>query len=108
MSDYLFIESRSLLDSADVAINIDTACNLKKQGHNVTLFLVQNGVIPARRGARNEALQQAKDAGINLLADDFSLRERGIGNGDLAHGISPSPLETVVDSLAAGAKTLWH
>jgi len=108
MSDYLFIESRCPLDSADVAMNIDTACNLANQGNNVTLFLVQNGVIPARRGAKNEAIQQAKDAGITLLADDFSLRERGIGNEDLAQGISPSPLEAVVDSLAAGAKTLWH
>lgn len=108
MSDYLFIESRCPLDSADVAINIGTACNLKEQGHNVTLFFVQNGVIPVRRGARDEAIEQARDCGITLLADDFSLRERGIGNEDLVQGISPSPLETVVDSLAAGAKTLWH
>ena len=108
MSDYLFIESRSSLDTTDVAINIETACNLKQQGHNVILFLVQNGVIPARSGASNNAITQAKDAGVTVLADDFSLRERGIDNTQLAQGISPSPLETVVDALAAGTKTLWH
>ena len=108
MTDYLFIESRCPLDSADVSINIETACNLARRGHEVTVFLVQNGVIPARFGARAEVLDTAKDAGVRILADDFSLRERGIGNSDLSPGISPSPLESVIDSLAAGAKTLWH
>lgn len=108
MSDYLFIESRSTLGATDTAINIEMACNLREQGHKVTLFLIQNGVIPARSGASNSPLEQAMDAGVTVLADDFSLRERGIDNSQLAQGISPSPLETVVDALAAGTKTLWH
>lgn len=108
MSNYLFIESRGALDSADVGFNIETACHLKSQGHNVTLFLIQNGVIPARRGARNEAITQASDRGVTVLADNFSLRERGIDTDELAKCVAPSPIEAVVDALAAGAKTLWH
>lgn len=108
MTDFCFIESNNLLDGGDVAIQIETACALAKRGHDVTLFLVQNGVMPARRGARNDLLTTAANAGVRILADDFSLRERGIGNEDLASGICASPLESVVDSLAAGAKTIWH
>jgi hypothetical protein len=43
-----------------------------------------------------------------LLADDFSLRERGIGNDQLRSQIAPAPLETVVDALVRGAKVIWH
>jgi hypothetical protein len=41
-----------------------------------------------------------------VLADDFSLAERGIAK--LADDISKSPIDVVVDHLAAGHKTLWH
>ena len=100
--------SGSPLDAADVAINVANACNLAKRGHSVVLFLVQNGVLPVRRGANAETIAAAIDAGVTVLADDFSLRERGIGSDELATGISASPLESVVDFLASGAKTVWH
>ena len=44
---------------------------------------------------------------MEVLADDFALRERGI-EGKLTEGVTPAPLDTVVDQLAAGRKTLWH
>ena len=108
MSDYCFIESNSPLDSSDVAINIGTTCNLAQRGNNVVLFLVQNGVIPARQGVRSDTITAAVEAGVTVLADDCSLRERGIGAHELAPGVSASPLESVIDNLAAGAKTVWH
>jgi len=43
---------------------------------------------------------------VKVLADDFSLKERGISK--LAEGIAASPIDVVVDHLAAGHKTLWH
>ncbi|MEO0998419.1 MAG: DsrE family protein [Pseudomonadota bacterium] len=108
MIEYLFIESRSALETAEVALSTETAAGLARQGHPVTVFLVQNGVLPARRGASTDAFETARQAGVRILADDFSLRERGIGMDELTRGFASSPLETVVDSLAAGAKTLWH
>ncbi len=108
MIEYLFIESRSALETTEVALGAGTAAALARQGHPVTVFLLQNGVLPARRGASTDAFAAARQAGVRILADDFSLRERGIGVSELAEGIASSPLETVVDSLAAGAKTLWH
>ena len=43
---------------------------------------------------------------MKILADDFSLRERGISK--LAEGVVAAPIDVVVDHLEAGHKTLWH
>jgi hypothetical protein len=44
-----------------------------------------------------------------LLADDFSLRERGIKPEELAHGVHESEIETLVDAIAqANTKAIWH
>ena len=47
-------------------------------------------------------------AKVRILADDFSLRERAINKEALKAGVSPSPIDEVVDLLAVGAKALWH
>ena len=108
MTKYLLIESRDPFDSNDVANYYDLATNLVKEGNEVTLFLVQNGVFPARPGARSDGLTQTAQAGVQVLADEFSLRERGIAAGRLADGVSAAPLDTVIDQLAEGRKALWH
>ncbi len=43
-----------------------------------------------------------------MLADDFSLRERGIDAGSLKKGVGSGAIDEVVDLLAGGAKALWH
>ena len=69
---------------------------------------MQNGGLPARRSALSEPLEAAAKAGVEVLADDFSLRERGINGDRLVPGIKAAPLETVIDQLAEGRKALWH
>ena len=108
MAAYLLIESRDPFDSADVANNYRLAADLVRQGNEVTLFLVQNGVLPARPGVAAKGLSGVVDAGVSVLADDFSLRERGIDAGNLCDGVSAAPLDIVVDHLADGAKAIWH
>ncbi len=108
MAHYLLIESRDPFESNDVGNLYDLAGALAKSGHTVTLFLVQNGVLPARPGRRSSALGALADARVQVLADAFSLRERGIAPDRLAAGVRPAPLDVVVDCLAEGAKALWH
>lgn len=108
MSKYLLIESRDPFDSSDVTFSYNLAADLKKAGNEVTLFLVQNGVLPARPSTQSKSLTSVAQAGVEVLADDFSLRERGIGSDRLAEGVSAAPLETVIDQLAEGRKVLWH
>lgn len=108
MAKYLLIESRDPFDSKDVASYYELASGLAEQGNLVTLFLVQNGVLPARKSIQSQTLTDVANSGVRVLADDFSLRERGIGNDRLTDGVKASPLDVVIDSLADGAKTMWH
>jgi predicted peroxiredoxin len=108
MAKYLLIESRDPFENNIVARQYDLAANLVKEGNEVTLFLVQNGVLPARPGSRSSLLSNAALAGVQVLADDFSLRERGISANKLADGVTAAPLSVVIDQLADGRKTLWH
>lgn len=108
MAKYLLIESRDPFESADAAHYVDLAKGLVKEGHAVTLFLVQNGVLPARPCTKSAPLADAAKAGVEVLADDFSLRERGIDPQRLAQGVKAAALDVVVDQLAEGRKALWH
>ena len=108
MSQYLLIESRDPFESNDTEFCRDLAARLARRGHEVTLFLVQNGVLPARMSAHSAKLTDLAGKGVRVLADEFSLRERGIAGDRLAAGVQPAPLDIVVDQLADGAKALWH
>lgn len=108
MGRYLLIESRDPFDGNDVANYYDLARELLREGNTVTLFLVQNGVLPARPGARSQALAETARSGVKVLADEFSLRERGIPANGLVEGIVAAPLDVVVDELVAGVKAIWH
>jgi len=107
MADYLLIASREPFEESDVIDYYALAAALAKEG-TTTLFLVQNGVLPARPCAQASRLTQLAAAGIHVLADEFSLRERGIRADRLAPGVAPAPLDVVVEHLAAGTKVLWH
>jgi predicted peroxiredoxin len=49
------------------------------------------------------------EAGVTVLADDFSLRERGIGAGELGPGVQEASMGTLVDlMMRPHTKTIWH
>jgi len=108
MSKYLLIESRDPFETRDVDYCYELAEGLARAGNAVTLFLVQNGVLPARLSARSKVLSDLIKAGVEVLADEFSLRERGIPKDRLPAGVKAAPLDIVVDQLAEGRKALWH
>jgi len=109
MTNYLFIESRDPFESLDVRFVAEAAQALKERGHAVTVFLVQNGVLAARRAARDSHLARLAQAGVALLADDFSLQERGIETAALRPGVRPTSIDAVVTALATEqTKAIWH
>jgi len=109
MTNYLFIESRDPFESRDTEFLEQTATALKQRGHEVTVFLVQNGVLAVRKNGRENYLGRLAGAGITLLADDFSLCERGIQPTELQPGIQPSGMETLVNALVSeNTKAIWH
>ena len=107
MTAYIFIESRDPFESRDTKFVEETAIAVKERGHNVTVFLVQNAVLAARKNTRQ--LERLTEAGVRLLADDFSLRERGIKPDELTEGIRESGIDTLVGAIAqANIKAIWH
>jgi hypothetical protein len=107
MASYLFIESRNPWEAGGVERIYGLARDLARDGHEVVLFLVQNGVLPARRGAAAPGLA-ALPGTVRVLADEFSLRERAIPRAELREGVEPAGLERVVTALAAGARAVFH
>ncbi|MCM3869410.1 MAG: DsrE family protein [Pyrinomonadaceae bacterium] len=109
MTHYVFIESRDPFESRDTRFVEETATALKQRGDEVTVFLVQNGVLAARQNARDNSLARMAAAGVSLLADDFSLSERGIQPAELRPGIERSGIEHLVDVLVQDhTKAIWH
>ncbi len=109
MTNYVFIESRDPFESNDTGFIVETATALKRRGHRVAVFLIQNGALAVRRKAARSYLTKLAVAGVELLADDFSLRERGITAEEIGDGIQGSTIEVLVDRLAdANTKAIWH
>ncbi len=109
MTNYIFIESRDPFESRDTQFVEETAIALKKGGHKVIIFLVQNGVLACRRNVSDSYLARLTEAGVTLLADDFSMRERGIQSAELLSSVLPSNIETLVDALVQeNTKAIWH
>jgi hypothetical protein len=106
MAEYLLIESRDPFECNDVGYYYQLAQDLAGAGNKVTLLLVQNGVLAARSSAQAPGLAALISAGVQVLADDFSLKERGIAR--LREGVVSAPIEVVIDHLESGRKTLWH
>ena len=107
MSEYVLIESSDPFESRDTEFVEQTAIAIKERGHRVTVFLLQNGVFAARK--TTSRLQRLRDAGVILLADDFSLRERGIEGAEITWGVQEASIDTLVDLvMRPNAKAIWH
>lgn len=108
MAHYLILESRDPYDSRDWQNMQQIARDLHSRGNSVTLFLVQNGVIPARKGDRHSGrFAELKQLGITILADDFALKERAIES--LAEGVNSANMDRLVElCLQSDTKAMWH
>ena len=109
MASYVLIESRDPFES-NVRHFYDLAASLARAENDVTLFLVQDGVLAARSGQRAPGVTLADlgRAGVRVLADEFSLRERGIAPARLSEAVKAASVEAIVDRLGTGAHALWH
>jgi len=110
MSSYLYIESQDPFESRDVEEGYRLAAELAVKGTPVTMFLIQNGVLAARKGGRAEQFAAlVASPGVTVMADTFSLQERGIAPDALAAGVQIADIDTLVDLLMVdGQKAIWH
>lgn len=109
MTRYIFIESRDPFESRDTRFVVETASALKQSGRDVTVFFVQNGVLAVRKDARGSQIAHLAEAGVRLLADDFSLNERGIQPAELISFVHQSTVDALVDDVVQeNTKAIWH
>ena len=108
MTGYLLIESRDWFGTGDCEALLDLASGLSRDGQDVTLLLVQNGVLSARTGAASKRLARLAESGVEILADVFSLKERGISHNRMDPTVRAAPRGVVIDHLGAGRKAIWH
>lgn len=107
-SKYCLIESRDALESADCARMISLLKGLRAEGGDVVLYLLQNGVFSARKGASsNRHLQELDEQGIPVFVEGFSLRERGIS--EVLESVKISELAQLVSFLVEEKRrAIWH
>ena len=105
MTKYFLIESRSPYDAKEVGNNYQLASDLAKAGNEVTLFLVENGVLATRKSSASNDLANLKQ--VKLLADDFSLRERAIEPSELEIAVEATGIGAIVDAMCEGQKMIW-
>jgi sulfur relay (sulfurtransferase) complex TusBCD TusD component (DsrE family) len=111
LGKYLLIESRDPYEYADTNYFYDLARDLAERGNDVAFYLMQNGVLVARSGAKPDKVGELRQGAprVRVLADEFSLRERGISKDATAPGIEVTEIGTLVDLLVEdGRKAIWH
>ena len=108
MAQYTFIASRDPFESRGSETTLGLARELRRSGHDVTVYLVQNGVLGARKCTISGGFTALAREGVRILADPFSLRERGIDPTRLEDGIEPAELDLIVDHLAEGRRVIWE
>ena len=105
MAKYFLIESQSPFDYPEVNNNYNLASDLAAAGNDVTLFLIENGVLAARSAVASQGLTSLES--VKLLADEFSLDERGIDSTELGATIEISNVTSIVDAMSDGQKMMW-
>lgn len=108
MSRYFFIQSREPYSDARARHQYRLAMDLCEAGHEVTVLLVQNGVLPARVSAHSDEFEQLLSSGVTVLADEFSLSQREVAKTDLKPAVMPGDVTLGVDALLAGDKVMWN
>jgi intracellular sulfur oxidation DsrE/DsrF family protein len=107
MRDYLLIES-CRADAGEAPPHPwRFAGQLADNGDRVSMYLVGNAVLLARRAAREPRVLALIAAGVAVLADETSLRERNVETRELLAGVAPASLDRVIDALAAGMRVHW-
>ena len=91
---------------SDFALNL--ASQLKKKGHETTLFLIENGTLAARKGSQAaQRLTTLSKEGVKVFAEDLSMKLRGVK--ERTEGVSESNMDTLADLILNGSdKVIWY
>jgi sulfur relay protein TusB/DsrH len=109
MTRYVLVETKSPLEGGRYAF--DLGKQLRELKHDVTVYLLQDAVFAARKrfAAGEQLLTEGRDAGLRVLADEVSLRQRGLGQDRLSEAVTVSNMDGLVHLLMERSdKAIWH
>jgi sulfur relay protein TusB/DsrH len=108
MARYLIVDSRDLQEYSSGRYIQSLAGKLKDKGNEVTLFLIENGVLAARKGNEvGKNLADLSKRGTKVMAEDVSCKARGIS--ELGEGISNANIDQLADLIIEGSdKVIWY
>ncbi len=109
MAKYLLIETKGPLEGGQHAFELGG--QLHELKHDVTVYLLQDAVFAARKGFRDgeRLLADARKHGLTVLADEISLRQRGVIRDRVSDQVNVSTMDELVDLLMERSdKAIWH
>ena len=108
MNSYVLIGSEDPFSASPGGGVHGLASSLADNGDDVTVYLVQNGVLACRASSSAAGDIAALAERADVLADDFSLRERGIAAGDVVAGVRVTGIDALVDAVTEeDRRVLW-
>ncbi|MGH7561915.1 MAG: DsrE family protein [Gemmatimonadales bacterium] len=109
MARYVLVETKSPLEGGRYAF--DLGKQLRELKHDVTVYLLQDAVFAARRRfeAGETLVTEAKTDGVKVLADEVSLRQRGLTGERLSGAVMVGNMGELADLLMERSdKAIWH
>jgi len=109
VAQYVLVESKGPQNGGRYSFEL--AKQLRELKHNVTIYLVQDAVFAARKRfeAGEKLIAEAKAQTLTLLADEISLRQRGLTKERLSDAVRVSNMHELVDLLMEKSdKAIWH
>ena len=108
MTNYMLIQSEEP-QATERTINLyQLAKDLTCAGHSVSLFLVQNAVIPARTTSKYQYFDELLEHDLRILVDSFSLLQREIYVGDVKRNIEIGSVRDVIEAMLDGDRVIWN
>jgi len=103
---YLLVESRCDLDGPDVDALLRRAIALRRRGHQVRLFLIQDAVVMA---GREPLVADLARLGVPVFVDDMSSAARAVGGHRLVPGVHMAGAADLVSiAMTPDVVTVWH
>ena len=108
MGGYVLVGASDPAETIDGLRLYEVGAALAEHGDEVMVFLVQNGVLACRSRSAGAAGLGSLAASATVMADDFSLRERGIAAAEVMAGVQVAGIDALVDAAMEGdRKVVW-
>ena len=106
MPHYLVVSSRDIGEYTSGDSLFELSESLGKNQGNVLLYLIENGVLCARKNSRSAIrITDLASVGVQILADDVSCRARGIHC--LTPGVRFSGMDELADAIGLGFDNIY-